>query len=612
MDSQFAFASRDDLWRLQNEVKGVYTMQAEHLERISRLERRQEEDSRLKSVWGTSSPFPSILGGTPQQDPGYNPAAEAFKNFDQDQSSTLLGSLHLDTEDEPRRGASRANSVRFDESALHGHFGHGSRSSSDFFPLRTGSGLGGHPMTERSSSHKSDGRQSAMSQSNHSARLNSLGLEGRNSVLGTPASMGPPPGLFHLGPLPSIIRCWLDDNFTNDSLLYAAICTGSCRSVLATRLVHRLGLDDQLANRQGESKVKIQVYLPEATIQHSSTRSGSPTPQLPSITVDFFVQDIPDDSESIQIFIGSDVLRAKSADIQFSQDRLTMFDDNRNKLAIPLVRPENAAMFQNLVTINSPPANLTYTTEPPHTDYSQAETTSGLFSRSEPELENRNGSSQPAAQLAETKAPQQFGRAYSPLGNASHQPSVIGEGRTSSTAQEEQQPAPPAGTENHANGPASVTEGATPDTLSRTETGNMWGSWRRDSTQPTRPDSTFSSIASNTGYQRAGRGRGMKVLKSSRSSASSRSASTAQAPPGFDSTPGRSSENNNTRVSQLPNNENAGNQALEPSRRSFSSEAKSPLQPVTNKTRSANPVGGASAFNWLNSSQQKQPSTSSE
>ena len=67
MDSQFAFASRDDLWRLQTELKDVYTMQVEHSERISRLERRQEEDSRLKSVWGTGSPFPSILGGTPQQ-----------------------------------------------------------------------------------------------------------------------------------------------------------------------------------------------------------------------------------------------------------------------------------------------------------------------------------------------------------------------------------------------------------------------------------------------------------------------------------------------------------------------------------------------------------------
>jgi len=466
-------------------------------------------------------------------------------------------------------------------------------------------------MTERSSSHKSDGRQSAMSQSNHSARLNSLGFEGRNSVLGTPISVGPPPGLFHLGPLPSIIRCWLDDNFTNDSLLYAAICTGSYKSVLASRLVHRLGLDDQLVNQQGESKLKIQVYLPEATIQHSSTRSGSPAPQLPSITIDFSIQDIPDDSESIQIFIGSDVLRAKSADIQFSQDRLTMFDDDRNKLAIPLVRPENAAMFQTLVTINSPPVDLAHTTEPPHIDYLQATTTSGLLSRSEPEPENRNGSSQRSAQLAETKALQAFGRAYSPLGTASRQPSVIGEGRTSSTAQEDRQIAPSTNAENHANGPASVTEGATPDTPSRTETGNMWGSWRRDSMQPARPDSSFSSVVSDAGYQRAGRGRGMKVLKPSRSSTSSRSASTAQAPPGFDSVPGRSSENS-TRVSQMPTNENAGPQASEPARRSFSSEAKSPLQPVTNKTRSANPVGGASAFNWLNSSQQKQPSAPSD
>ena len=510
----------------------------------------------------------------------------------------------MDTEDEPRRGASRANSVRFDESALHGHFGHGSRSSSDFFPLRTGSGLGGHPMTERSSSHKSDGRQSAMSHSNHSARLNSLGFEGRSSALGTPVSIGPPPGLFHLGPLPSIIRCWLDDNFTNDSLLYAAICTGSYKSVLASRLVHRLGLDNQLADRQGEPKLKIQVYLPEATIQHLSTRSGSPAPQLPSITVDFAIQDIPDDAESIQIFIGSDVLRAKNADILFSQERLTMFDDDRNKLTIPLVRPENAAMFQNLVTVNKPPPNIIDTTNPPHSDYLQAASTSGLLDRSEPE-ENRNGSSQQLAQHTDTKIPPPFGRAYSPLGTTNRQPSVIGEGRTSIIVPEDRQNSQISASEIQTNGPTSVTEGTAPDTASRTETGNTWGSWRRDSTQPVRPDSSFSSVASNTGYQRAGRGRGMKVLKPSRSSTSSRSASTAQAPMGFDSAPGRSSESS-TRISH------AGPHAPEPPRRSFSSEAKSLLQPVTNKTRSANPVGGASAFGWLNSSQQKQPSASAE
>lgn len=64
---QFGVASREDLWRLQNEMKNVYATQAEHADRLSRLERRQDEDTRMKSVWGSQSTFPSILNGTPQQ-----------------------------------------------------------------------------------------------------------------------------------------------------------------------------------------------------------------------------------------------------------------------------------------------------------------------------------------------------------------------------------------------------------------------------------------------------------------------------------------------------------------------------------------------------------------
>ena len=40
---------------------------ADLADRVARLERKHEDDSRLKNVWGTSSPFPSVLGGTPQQ-----------------------------------------------------------------------------------------------------------------------------------------------------------------------------------------------------------------------------------------------------------------------------------------------------------------------------------------------------------------------------------------------------------------------------------------------------------------------------------------------------------------------------------------------------------------
>jgi len=66
MDSQFA-ATREDLYHVQMDVKHVQSIQNHHSERLSRLEQRQRDDAALKSVWGTGSPFPSVLSGTPQQ-----------------------------------------------------------------------------------------------------------------------------------------------------------------------------------------------------------------------------------------------------------------------------------------------------------------------------------------------------------------------------------------------------------------------------------------------------------------------------------------------------------------------------------------------------------------
>lgn len=61
-------SSNSDPWRLQTDVARIQQLQVEHGERITRLERRQEDDVRMKSVWGSNSPFPSVLsGGTPQQ-----------------------------------------------------------------------------------------------------------------------------------------------------------------------------------------------------------------------------------------------------------------------------------------------------------------------------------------------------------------------------------------------------------------------------------------------------------------------------------------------------------------------------------------------------------------
>ena len=63
MDAQYPFASRDDIWRVFEELKELHAAQFEQAERIARLERRRDEDARLRSVWGPVSPFPTSIGG---------------------------------------------------------------------------------------------------------------------------------------------------------------------------------------------------------------------------------------------------------------------------------------------------------------------------------------------------------------------------------------------------------------------------------------------------------------------------------------------------------------------------------------------------------------------
>lgn len=64
MDAQYPFASRDDIWRVFDELKELHATQFEQAERIARLERRRDEDARMKSVWGPLSPFPTSVAGT--------------------------------------------------------------------------------------------------------------------------------------------------------------------------------------------------------------------------------------------------------------------------------------------------------------------------------------------------------------------------------------------------------------------------------------------------------------------------------------------------------------------------------------------------------------------
>jgi len=68
MDPQStAFQPQSEAWRYQNELARMQAVQADHAERLVRLERKNDDDAKMKSVWGGTSPFPSVLSGTPQQ-----------------------------------------------------------------------------------------------------------------------------------------------------------------------------------------------------------------------------------------------------------------------------------------------------------------------------------------------------------------------------------------------------------------------------------------------------------------------------------------------------------------------------------------------------------------
>ena len=195
-------------------------------------------------------------------------------------------------------------------------------------------------MLERTYSHKSDGRQSSTGHSVHSAvsRANSLGIDTFPGLgAASPDAPGLAPGLFLLGTVPAIIRCWLNTKFKHESLLYAAVCTGSYTSYIHLSLVETLGFLDQIRQEDDMSqKVKLSVYLPEAVVRNPSSRPSISASQLPNVTVDFTVishQRDPADS-SIQVFIGSDILKAHNADILFSSNSITLFDDELAKLSI--------------------------------------------------------------------------------------------------------------------------------------------------------------------------------------------------------------------------------------------------------------------------------------
>lgn len=399
------FNAPQQIWGLHDlaeEIKMLKAAQFEHAdrltqhtERIGRLE-QQQDDSKIRSLWGTPSPFPPMLssGSFSQRrlsshgsrlflpipfwiclnffgltfslcsiEQVNSGPTDDFNDFDEQQQQSLLAELRLDDVDVPRRGASRANSVRFDDSAIQNHWIHDSQSSNDYFGHRNSNSLGGgYPMTERSSSHKSDyksdGRQSSM----RSYGDNSSFFDGDIGTTFHPSIQSLDildcdahrPSAPTSGPAPAIIRCWLDNTSSFDSLLYAVVCTGSVKSLVDISLITRFGLQEQMTReKDGEYKISLAIYLPDAAIQQPIRGNGQT--QLPKLTVRFTV--VPSRKPScakseVGIFLGSDVLSDHMGDVLFSQSQLLLYVDDGRKMFVPFARPDVQVGFSDVCTIH--------------------------------------------------------------------------------------------------------------------------------------------------------------------------------------------------------------------------------------------------------------------
>ncbi|KAH7170356.1 hypothetical protein EDB81DRAFT_161940 [Dactylonectria macrodidyma] len=617
MDPRFP-TSRDDLYNLQMELKQVQYTQSNHAERILRLEKRQADDAALKSVW--NSPFPGVLGGTPQQGPIQMPHADVFDDLDE-QGEQLLGSLHLGpAEEEPvRRGAaSRANSVRFDESALHGSNwgGQSSRHSGDFGPVRPGSGL----MMERSLSHKSDGRHSSAGHSVHShhsvasGRASSLGLDNNFAVRDDDEESfdipEPPPSFFVLGTVPSIVRCWLTTNFAHGTLLYADICSGSQKSTVDFSLLRELELLDEVQRESdGVYRIRLNVYFAEAVVTHHgnrSDRSDSPRAPVPSITVFFEVSGTEQATQSttrkaIRIFLGSDALRAYSADILFSQNTMTLYGDERERLQVPFVRPEDDTVFRNLGTSNLVPEKhkLNATAAPFVLEEAGQGETRGEISDSGSNAQHDDGSQTGVSPTVPQTLPSKGFEPTGSLSDAGGEPDRPGRDANSS--------------ESGSRDGRGASSSAEPR---RGSSAGIWGSWRQGASNGA---DGLRETTPLSGYQPAGRGsRNMKVLKPQKSGSTSARTGTSYDPPPWS----KASSEGRRKSQPTPLSGENGNRWDTKRVASTSGELKSQSQPqsqlqtpppqqpqqplgtresrnANTMPRPANPVGVASAFSWM-------------
>lgn len=550
--------------------------------------------------------------------PVRGPSHDHFDDFDE-QGHNLIGSLHLEADDEPiRRGvnASRANSVRFDESTLQGaNWGQSSRHSGDF-GIRPSSGFGNQNMMERSLSHKSDGRHSSAGHSVHSihsapsGRASSLGLDTNFAVgSGDEESLidipEPPPGFFVLGTVPSIFRCWLTENFSRDTLLYAVACTGSQKSTIDYSLVKELNLGDQISrDTNGIPRICIPVFLTEAIVTQSSPRTNGVLHErpIPSITTQLEVTNFDQaenmDFKVIRVVLGSDTLRAHSADLLFSRNMMILLGDKREKLAVPFVRPEDESVFKHLATTNIIPGKpkLNANAAPFISNSASAQADEKLVSSlttNQIADETLSPVSNPATQLEiSTSIPSENG------GDDGHQPDISNSiERKRETLQEW----------------AAVLSTSGNDEIGRRDSNAsvMWGSWRQQAFGGGGSRDNNGSGSFQAGQRTS---RSMKVLKSSKLTSSARTGSSYEPPLSSRTnaeakrkSTGPSSDNEPpTPIMRWDSKDqkrtSAGSSDAKGDSRMMGASLREGREPRISATRSTNPIGGASAFKWMSSS----------
>ncbi|KAM3512340.1 hypothetical protein MY11210_004053 [Beauveria gryllotalpidicola] len=501
MEQSFSI-TLEDLYNLQMEVKQVQYAQSSHAERISRLEKRQTDDLALKSVW--NSPFPGVLAGTPQQGPVQIPHNDVFDDSDE-QGEQLLGSLHLGpAEEEPvRRGAaSRANSVRFDESALHGSGWSGAQSN------RHSGDFGSRP---------------------------------------------------------------------------ANVCSGSQRSTISYSLLEELNLVEEVEKDvDGICRARLQVYFAEAVVTRRGRSSEGSEGLVPSMSVAFEVvgpsQSNPTgERKPIRVFIGSDALRAHCADILFSKNTMVLYGNDRDRLRVPFVRPEDDEVFRYISTANAPPEKqkLNATAAP----FVLAEKVDKNGQEPPPHPQRTLGDDADVPEPTSPSTVHTRGRRR-------------GSTRSRRSTNEAKQPR-----DSSHGGALSGKEDATGSESSRRESSaGIWGSWRHGPSGGNDKDA-----ASISGYQPApARGsRGMKTLKSGKSSSSAKTGAAYEAP-----LPSRSDGRRKSQVSVGGESINGSNKkdakrsvsATSDARSHASTRDKSAAPPGS---RGVNPVGVGSAFSWM-------------